>query len=46
MVGNARTSGDIDVIVAELLALTRASGVDGSFFTLLGENGVLAAGDT
>ena len=35
IVGSARTSGDIDVIFAE--------GVDGSFFTLLGENGVLVA---
>ena len=35
IVGSARTSGDIDVIFAE--------GVDGSFLTLLGENGVLVA---
>ena len=35
IVGSALTSGESDVILAE--------GVDGSFFTLLGENGVLFA---
>ena len=35
IVGSARTSGDNDVILAD--------GVDGSFFTRLGENGVLVA---
>ena len=35
IVGSALTSGESDVILAD--------GVDGSFFTLLGENGVLFA---
>ena len=38
IVGSARTSGDIDEIIAD--------GVDGSFFTRLGEKGMLAAAET